>query len=155
MSEEFDRLVKEHRGYFFTIARNHYLSSPEAEDVVQETFYKAWRGFATFKKDIPFQNWAMRILMNEIREVYRQKKRKPFVYLEDQIREPLMTDPCTQIVNANGPYQAKLRDVPKKYREAFQLFADGRSYEDIGKRLNIPVGTVKSRLCRARHWLRA
>jgi len=141
----------------------------DAEDLVQETFLKAYRGFGGFQEGTNLKAWLYRILTNTYINIYRAKKRRPeesdlgevedlYLYrklssgdvaalgrsAEDELFE-LFTD---------DEVKAAVEDLPEQFRMAV-LLADieGFSYKEIAAILDIPIGTVMSRLHRGRRGL--
>lgn len=141
-------------------------NSADAEDLVQETFLKAYRSFATFEAGSNLRAWLYRILTNTFINSYRAKQRRPeetelddiedlFLYrriggieaalasrsAEDELMD-LFTD--DEVKNA-------LEDLPENFRIPV-LLADVEdfSYKEIAEMLDIPIGTVMSRLHRGR-----
>ncbi len=131
----------------------------EAEDLVQETYAKALRGFASFEQGTNFRAWMFRILRNTF--LTSRTGLKPTVPLEDEESSVTPVDVATpeSILLGNLDQQA-LRDaiaeLPVSYREVLLLCdVEEMSYKDIAEALSIPIGTVMSRISRARSALRA
>lgn len=140
-----------------------FVNDPqEAEDVSQEAFIKAYRALALFRGDSAFYTWLYRIAVNTAKNYLVSRKRRPpssDVEVEDaevsevgtvlrQIENPensLATDKLKQAIDA------AIEELPEDLRTAFTLREfSGLSYEDITEVMDCPVGTVRSRIFRAR-----
>ena len=134
----------------------------EAEDVCQEAFIKAYRALPLFRGDSAFYTWLYRIAVNTAKNHLVSRSRRPpasDVDIEDaelseagtvlrEIENPesrLATEHLKQVINK------AIEDLPEDLRTAFALREfSGLSYEDITEVMDCPVGTVRSRIFRAR-----
>jgi RNA polymerase sigma-70 factor, ECF subfamily len=134
----------------------------EAEDVCQEAFIKAYRALSLFRGDSAFYTWLYRIAVNTAKNHLVSRNRRPpasDVEIEDaeindgggvlrEIENPesaLATEKLKQTINE------AIEDLPEDLRTAFTLREfSGLSYEDITEVMDCPVGTVRSRIFRAR-----
>jgi RNA polymerase sigma-70 factor (ECF subfamily) len=129
----------------------------EAEDLVQETYIKALRGFASFEPGTNFRAWMYRILRNTF--LTSRAGLRATVPIDDE-DEPVASAEETPeslfIASANrGLVQSAIEDLPMKYREIILLCeVEEMSYQEIAQTLGVPMGTVMSRLSRARGALR-
>jgi RNA polymerase sigma-70 factor (ECF subfamily) len=128
-----------------------------AEDAAQEAFLKAWVNLPTFQPKSPLRNWLYRIAVNAALDVLRHR---PVESLEDK-QEWLVTDPATGPETAMiekeraAQLQQALKSLPEAARSALVLREyGGFSYQEIAGVLDVPVGTVMSRLNYARNRLR-
>jgi RNA polymerase sigma-70 factor (ECF subfamily) len=143
-------------------------NSQDAEDLVQETYLNAFRSLDRFEEGTNLRAWLFRILNNAFISQYRRRKRRPSssiedvteYYLYDHLVEggaaPRTENPEQEVLERIGD-EAVLRaleDLPVEFRQV-ELLADveGFSYREIADILNIPIGTVMSRLYRARRRL--
>ncbi len=142
-------------------------NSEDAQDLVQETYLKAYRHYDKFQEGTNFKAWLFKILKNSFINNYRKKQSRPpqsdFAEIEDAL-ESRVSDEATQ--NIKNPEDELLEDVldedvqraldelPHDYRMAI-LLADleGFSYKEIAEILEVPLGTVMSRLYRGRKLL--
>jgi RNA polymerase sigma-70 factor (ECF subfamily) len=141
----------------------------EAEDLVQEAAVQAFRAFYTFQPGTNFKAWFLRILTNLFYARYRKQQREPQMvdapeaeelYLYNQTQQSRLpdhlSDPAALLlsrIDTETILQA-LEMLPDDYRVvATMYFVDQFSYQDIADMLNIPIGTVRSRLHRARKLL--
>jgi RNA polymerase sigma-70 factor (ECF subfamily) len=139
----------------------HWLTQdrPEAEDLVQETYAKALRGFTGFQPGTNFRAWMFRILRNSF--LTSRTGLKAMVGLDDDgVEIPASADPNPEaILIARGDREIvreALEGLSVPFREILLLCdVEEMSYEEIAQVLAIPIGTVMSRLHRARRALRA
>jgi RNA polymerase sigma-70 factor (ECF subfamily) len=142
----------------YNFARWLTQDTSEAEDLVQETFAKALRGFASFQPGTNFRAWMFRILRNSF--LTSRSGLKPNVALDEDILETLASPaptPETVLVEMadRQMVQEALTELPVPFREILLLCeVDEMSYEEMAQVLAIPIGTVMSRLYRARKALR-
>jgi RNA polymerase sigma-70 factor (ECF subfamily) len=131
----------------------------EAEDLVQETYTKALRGFSSFQLGTNFRAWMYRILRNSF--LSSRTGLKTMVVIDEEADEKLLpaeniTPESILIAQANREtVQRALVDLPVPFREILLLCeVEEMSYQEISETLSIPMGTVMSRLSRARKALR-
>ena len=135
----------------------------DAEDLVQETFLRAYRGFAGFRAGTNLRAWMHRILMNTFINSYRKRQREPQTLSEDEVPEWYLYERMapgsaeasaeTEVLDAmpDEDVQAALDSLPDQFRLAVLLAdVEGFSYKEIAEILDIPIGTVMSRLHRGR-----
>jgi RNA polymerase sigma-70 factor (ECF subfamily) len=149
----------------YRMARN----AEDAEDLVQETYLKAYRSYAQFTPGTNLKAWLFKILKNTFINEYRKRQAAPlesdFAEIEEVFESQVspqaagqMKTPEEEILEGafDEGVQAALEALPVDYRMAV-LLADieGFSYKEIAEILDIPVGTVMSRLYRGRKLLEA
>jgi len=132
----------------------------EAEDLVQETYAKALRGFSSFQSGTNFRAWMYRILRNsflssrtglKVVVPFEEEEHSGAVPAEQETPERVLVDRAQQKL-----VQQALVDLPAHFREILLLCeVEEMSYEEISQTLGIPLGTVMSRLSRARRALRS
>ncbi len=144
-------------------------NSQDAEDLVQETYLKAYRYYDKFQEGTNFKAWLFRILKNSFINNYRKAQKRPtesdFADIEESL-ESRLTDEATGRVKS--PEESLLEDVldedvqraldslSEDYRMAVVLAdLEGFSYKEIAEVLEVPLGTVMSRLYRGRKLLEA
>lgn len=132
----------------------------EAEDLTQETMLKAYRAWPTFRSGTNARAWILTILYNTFFNLRRRQKRAARYasrIAAESRYAPVQTDPEARLLGARlerGLLRA-IRSLPGQQRTILLLRAlEDLSYEEISERIGIPVGTVKSRLSRARHSVR-
>jgi len=144
----------------YNLARWLTRDDSEAEDLVQETFARALKGFGSFQPGTNFAAWMFRILRNTFLNS-RARSKAPHLSLEEEAEEAVLPaeqkTPESLLISATTQQQiqAALERLPAIYREVILLCdVEEMSYREIAELLNVPVGTVMSRLSRARRALR-
>jgi RNA polymerase sigma-70 factor (ECF subfamily) len=143
-------------------------SEADAEDLVQETFIRAFRFREQFTPGTNLKAWLFRILTNTFINQYRRKAARPQSTELDDVDESILyrhmrdvapasesPDPETLIVDNTVSTEVKeaLEELPEKFRTTVLLDVEGFSYKEIAETLDIPIGTVMSRLHRGRKFL--
>jgi RNA polymerase sigma-70 factor, ECF subfamily len=133
----------------------------DAEDLVQETYLKALSSFASFQPGTNFRAWMFRILRNTFLSSRSTLERRMTVGLDSEEDGPELAvnteTPETILMNRSSSQlvQRAMDDLPVHYREALLLSeVEEMSYQEIAEILSIPIGTVMSRLARARKAVR-
>jgi len=133
----------------------------EAEDLVQETFAKALKGFASFQPGTNFRAWIFRILRNTFLTSRTGLIQMNTVALDEQEEGELVSevqeDPETLFFRRVTQIQVEkaINELPPHYQEVLVLAdVEELSYQEIAQTLSIPIGTVMSRLARARKQVR-
>lgn len=161
-SGSFEQLAMPHfeRLYNFACWLTH--DREEAEDLVQETYAKALKGFSSFQPGTNFRAWIYRILRNAFltsRTGLKVTSTVPLDLEDDNQILPQTADTPESILlrRSDGQLvQRALEELPVAYREVLLLCeVEEMSYQEIAATLGIPMGTVMSRLSRARRALRA
>ncbi len=161
----FNSLVLRHQDAAYGLALR-FLSSPEAaEDATQEAFIRAYRAIGSFRGE-RFRSWLFSIVANACRDELRRRRRRPQRSL-DEAREredrpdldPADPDPTPEAQALSGELrevlERSLMQLPENWRLVVVLSdVQGLSYEEIAEAAGVPLGTVKSRLSRARARLR-
>lgn len=166
----FDILVERHQNRIFNVCYWMLGNRDEAADASQDAFVRAYRSLANFRGDSAFGTWLHRIAVNASIDATQRRKRAPVLYSdltpngEDEREDP---EPDASTQPPRDPSLLALREekraavrqalasLPEHYRVVLVLFdIEGYSYEDIGHTLELPLGTVKSRISRARQSLR-
>ncbi len=157
--EQFEELAMPLFDSLYNFARWLTADRDEAEDLVQETYAKALRGFASFEQGTNFRAWMFRILRNTF--LTSRTGLKPTVPLEDDDNPltPVVATNPESILLGNLDQQAlqdAIAELPVPYREVLLLCdVEEMSYREIAEALSAPMGTVMSRISRARAALRA
>jgi len=143
----------------YNFARWLTQDTAEAEDLVQETYIKALRGFSSFQAGTNFRAWIYRILRNSF--LSSRTGLKTTIALDEEAHEDLlpaesMTPESILIEKMDQEIvRQALADLPMAFREILLLCeVEEMSYQEISEALTIPIGTVMSRLFRARRELR-
>lgn len=129
-----------------------------AEDLVQETYIKALKGFASFQQGTNFRAWIYRILRNTFLTTQAGLKATVSLDGDDAPAESATSETPESVLVARFEQQAiqrALEELPVNYREIILLCdLEEMSYQEISQALAIPIGTVMSRLSRARKAMR-
>ncbi|HKI48864.1 MAG TPA: sigma-70 family RNA polymerase sigma factor [Desulfobacteria bacterium] len=154
----FEELVRKFQDRIYNLCRYMLRDPQNAQDAAQDVFLKAYRALKDFRPDASFYTWIYRIAVTTCLD-YRRKSH----------REALRSAPLTEDLPSNAPsphqlyesreiaesIQIALQKLPDKLRAAIVLREiEGCSYEEIAQVLHASVGTVKSRIWRARNQLR-
>lgn len=127
---------------------------PKAEDLVQKTLEKCLRSRTQFVKGTHFKAWIYRCLKNNMIGDYRARRRQSPLALDDlEHFAPstiIIRDHSDERVLANEIIVVLARDLPDSREVCFMVWLDGKTYDEAAAALNISIGTVKSRLWRAR-----
>jgi len=143
-------------------------SEADAEDLVQETYIRALRFRAQFTPGTNLKAWLFRILTNTFINAYRKRARAPETTELDDVDEfslyrrmsaerPASSSPDPEREFLDGIVSSEVTDaleeLPEKFRTTVLLDVEGFSYKEIAEMLEIPIGTVMSRLHRGRKFL--
>lgn len=156
-SDGFEALAIPHLDSLYSFARWLTRDHAAAEDLVQQTFLKALKGFTSFSPGTNFRAWIFRILKNTHLSSMTRLERRVTVALESEEDAMLIeADSATpesllmERFNSESVWHA-LEQLPVSYREIIVLCdVEEASYREIAEILSIPIGTVMSRLARAR-----
>jgi RNA polymerase sigma-70 factor (ECF subfamily) len=154
----FQLLVERYEQRIFNLIR-HYTRNPvEIEDLAQETFLKVYRRLSSFQRQSSFYTWLYRIAVNTILDSLKRRGRSPVQAVEDLEAVPVPSSSAVQSPSATLEREELARithDVLEQLPEIFRTVLVLREYEDmayqdIADLLGISIGTVESRLFRAR-----
>lgn len=159
----FDALVRRYQHKVVKLVMRYVRDPAEAEDIAQEAFIKAYRALPRFRGDSAFYTWLYRIAINTAKNTLAARARSPIEYqldrpegedgpdLQSRMKDTAtpealaMTDEIRETVNA------AIERLPEDLRTAIVLRElEGLSYEEIAAAMECPVGTVRSRIFRAR-----
>ena len=157
----FDLLVLKYQGRIATLVARFVNDATEVEDVTQEAFIKAFRALPKFRGESAFYTWLYRIASNAAKNYLVARGRRPATTTDVQDAEYFEEgDALREIETPENAYfgselaktgQGALEGLPDELRAALSLREfDGLSYEEIADVMACPVGTVRSRIFRAR-----
>lgn len=159
----FDTLVSKYQRKLGRLVMRLVKDSAEAEDVVQEAFIKAYRALPTFRGESAFYTWLYRIGINTAKNyLVSQKRRAPTSteYDNDEAESFAEGELLRDINTPEGVLMSKqigqtvnqaVDSLPEELRNAIILREiEGMSYEEIAEKMGCPIGTVRSRIFRAR-----
>lgn len=156
-----------HLDALYSMALRLARNSDDAGDLLQETVLRAYRFFHQFETGTNCRAWMLTILFNNFRNGYRKSSREQPAASSDEFErkletESLRVDPAGSNPEAmlsgqgmEGEVEKALAGIPDEFREAILLVdVEELNYQEVSEVLNIPIGTVKSRVSRGRALLR-
>lgn len=151
-------VARSHGRFLYTVAYRLTGNREDAEDLVQEVLLRVRRGLETYQPG-SLEGWLSRIATNAFLDDVRRKKRRPLDLLPedpDWVLPPTAgADEALAAEALPDDVQAALGRLPEEFRAAVVLCdVVGLSYQEIGQTLDVPVGTVRSRIHRGRAMLR-
>lgn len=161
-TQAFAELVQAHQQFAYNVALRSVNNSQDAEDIVQDAFVKAWKSLSRFRLEARFRTWLYRIVMNIC---YNQlpKLRKELGCLEQGSGQVQLVetnpdmDPAAQLEGKEtiAFVQQQVKSLPGQYQILLMLrYQQGCSYAEISEILDLPLGTVKTGIFRARERLK-
>ena len=147
---EFEKLLNECKNAVERFVRFKLLSKPDADDILQETYLTAFQKFDTLADKSHFKAWIISIARNKCNDYYRRQAKNTDVSIDELTEQPL-TASRYGYVEQHDVYDT-LESLSENDKQIIDLFyIQGYNQSEIAQRLNIPVGTVKSRLYTARN----
>jgi RNA polymerase sigma-70 factor, ECF subfamily len=160
--DTFEKLILQHRDFLVSYSRKLTKNSEESEDIVQETIISAFKHRNTYRAKGAFRSWLASILLNKYINNYHAQQRNPQVDIStfpDYLFLPTLVSAGAERVvfrklECRAIHEA-MQVLPDEYRRVIELSdMEGLSYLEISDQLDIPLGTVRSRLSRARNRIR-
>lgn len=157
----FDLLVVKYQSRVASIISRYVYDSQEVMDLAQEAFIKAYRAIDRFRGDSAFYTWLYRIAVNTAKNYLESRSRRPQGSADSaeaenfddgrRLRDIASPERLLQRDQLQKELNNAIANLPEELRSAFLLREyDGLSYEDIARILECPIGTVRSRIFRAR-----
>jgi len=161
----YESLLKRYKDLVYSVMYKMVRNPQEAEDLTQEAFMKAFNALASFNEEFAFSTWLMKIATNNCIDLLRRRKLKtmsidePVQYKDEKVKielpdreatpeKKILTSERAQIINE------AIESLPPRYKHVIVLrHKEEKSYEEIADILNLPLGTVKARIFRAREML--
>lgn len=167
--QEFEVLFLRSQRRAYNLAYRLTGNTADAEDVTQDAYVRAWNNFDSYDASRSFEGWLFRIITNRVIDMRRRQKRVPMYSLDtpivgDEDSQPLSHEFAAPDSNPEdivvGPImddklQNALTSLPADYRRAILMCdVEQRSYQEIAETMQCAIGTVRSRIHRARVMLR-
>ena len=159
----FDLLVRKYQHKVVKLVLRYVRNPAEAEDIAQEAFIKAYRALPQFRGDSAFYTWMYRIAINTAKNSLASRDRSPIAYdldlndpeeshsVQARLQDPDTPEGLALTEEIRGIVNSAIEGLPEELKTAIVLRElDGLSYEEIAAAMECPVGTVRSRIFRAR-----
>ncbi|HPG29265.1 MAG TPA: sigma-70 family RNA polymerase sigma factor [bacterium] len=158
--EKFETLVLKYQTMIFRFVLKHIYDIDAAEELTQEVFLASFKCLNAYKKNSKFSSWLFGISVNIIRNYINRdlKKKRKCVSIDSLVKSPYAENKILE--NIADKYECKkcikaIKNLPEDLREVCVLVAlEEKSYIETGEILKLPVGTIKSRMFRARQKLK-
>jgi len=155
----FAGLVDRHSRPVFGLIARLTPDPSQADDLAQEVFVRVYRGLPYFRGTARLSTWIYRIVVNVCREA--RSRRRPMASLDEtdehgrKKHEPGAHDPAYRALEFRDRLEKAMAELPENYRVLVAAhYLDGVKYEDLAETLDLPLGTVKTHLHRAKRQLR-
>ena len=159
----FDLLVRKYQHKVVKLVLRYVRNPAEAEDIAQEAFIKAYRALPQFRGDSAFYTWMYRIAIDTAKNSLASRDRSPIAYdldltdpeeshsVQTKLQDPDTPEGMALTEEIRGIVNSAIEGLPEELKTAIVLRElDGLSYEEIAAAMECPVGTVRSRIFRAR-----
>lgn len=144
----FHLMVQKYQEKIYWHIRKIVIDHDDANDVVQNTFVKAWNGLLNFREDSQLYTWLYRIATNEALTFLKKKRTRfflPLVDVESQLAQSLESDPYFNGDEAEMKLQKAILRLPEKQRVIFNMkYFEEMTYEEISEVLGTSVGALKA-----------
>jgi RNA polymerase sigma-70 factor (ECF subfamily) len=153
--QAFRELVDRYKGLVFALTARSLPDRARAEEVAQEVFVRVYRGLPSFRGDSRLSTWIYRIVVNVLAAERREPATEPLEGSGPVPREFGAADPAFDDVTLRDRLEKAIQRLPLHYQVLINgHYLKGVRYEDLAEALNLPLGTVKTHLHRARRHLR-
>ena len=160
----YNLLVVRHQYRVVKIAQKFVSDYADASDIAQEAFIKAYRALPNFRGESSFYTWLYRIVTNAAKNFLEtNSKQRSQIDVDDEVLNASSPEALTDRQTPDSIIESEelkkvilkaVSELPNELKEAFMLREiEGLSYEDISERENVPIGTVRSRIFRARQYI--
>ena len=162
--ERFEKEALMHMDLLYNLSLSLTRNPDDAKDLVQETYFKAYKFFHQYQEGTNIKAWLFKILRNSFVNIYRKKVREPELVVYEKV-EPFinlirsgnnsdMSDKAVSDKFLSDEVTSALNQLPDDFKEVVLLSdLEGLSYKEIAQVVDCPVGTVRSRLSRGRRML--
>ena len=154
----FERLITRHKARTYRFIYRYVGNATDAYDVLQDTFFAAWRALSSYQSDCPFEFWLRRIALNKCRDRSRREAVRRFINGRARDEQAMkLADPApgppaiAETDQALEVLEQQLEQLPRALKEALLLTAlEGLSYEEAGQLLGVSAKAVETKVYRAR-----
>lgn len=152
---EFGVLINDHYQFLRTLALKLTKRIDDAEDLIQDTYYKAIKNQDKYKRGTNLKGWLYTIMKNTFINNYRKKKNQNTFVDDTENKYFINSKESSKSAHTDSLVDHKyilkqVQSIDDNYLEAFMMHFNGYKYEEISEILDIPLGTVKSRIFLAR-----
>ncbi len=142
----FTQVVNQYKERLYWQIRRMVLSHDDTDDILQNTFVKAWMGLDSFRGDAKLSTWLYRIATNETMNFLdKDRKRNASIDEESGVAQQLESDPYFDGDETQRQLQEAIASLPMRQRQVFNMrYFEEMKYEDISLTLNISVGALKA-----------
>jgi RNA polymerase sigma factor (sigma-70 family) len=149
--EAFHKLVDEESEFLMKNISRWVKDKQFAQDVLQNTFIRIWKGLPDFKAESKLTSWSYRIAFNESMNFLRRENKLSVVDGEDHWFEPGSTEIETSGEDINKKLQSALEQLPDRQRQVFELrYYNELDYQTIAEKLGLSIGSLKASFHHAR-----
>ncbi|UCC80019.1 MAG: sigma-70 family RNA polymerase sigma factor [Candidatus Zixiibacteriota bacterium] len=160
----FERVALAHSGFMLNLARKLTGDRSHADDLYQDTYFKAFRSFDSFNGESKCRAWLKKIMINTFINMYNRKQKVIFCYQDDDSFNQFQAAPsgrqpdCEKVDHdsllrefVSDEVKRSLMLLPESYRTVVIMYDMlGLTYKEVARKVQAPIGTVKSRLFRGR-----
>lgn len=159
--QHFKELTYPHLEFLYNVALKYSGKPYDAEDLVQETMYTAYRKFSQLREESKCRAWLFMILRSHFLKEKRQQVRRPFLDNGDGYLKNVTAGKNTELPEIyekkmdKNEVQQVLNLIPEKFKSVLILYyMEEMTYQEISEYLDIPIGTVMSRLARGKKYMK-